>query len=120
MTASIQWLVESAVEVYQLPVDRVFGMKTRLEGNILSDQILQPAPIKKCKAEVLLKYMSGESCFLAGGNTPADQPLLELAELSFVVNSAGFESVIFPAEQKLKQLALKKNWILFEKKVDGF
>ena len=116
VTASIQWLVELAVEMYHLPVDQVLGMKTELEGQVITDKILYPAPVGKHKAEVLLKYFPKESCFLAGGNTPTDQPLLELADLSFVVHSADSENVIFPAEQKLKRLALKKKWILFEKR----
>ena len=115
VTASIEWLVELAVEKYALPVDQVLGMRTKLEGNSLTDQIVRPAPVSKYKAEVLFDRLPEESCFLAGGNTLTDQPLLELAEISFVVNSADSENVIFPAEQKLKQLALEKNWILFEK-----
>ncbi|MCZ0931751.1 MAG: haloacid dehalogenase-like hydrolase [Oligoflexia bacterium] len=116
VTASIQWLVELAVEIYHLPVDLVLGMKTERDGKIITDKILYPAPVGRHKAEVLLKYLPEESCFLAGGNTPTDQPLLELADLPFVVHSANSKNVIFPAEKKLKQLALKKNWILFEKK----
>ena len=116
VTASIQWLIEQAIEIYHLPVDRVLGMKAQLKGKIISDKIVRPAPIGRYKAEVLLKYIQKEACFLAGGNTPTDQPLLERADLPFVVHSADPENVIFPAEQKLKQFALKKNWILFEKK----
>ncbi|MDE0092529.1 MAG: haloacid dehalogenase-like hydrolase [Oligoflexia bacterium] len=120
VTASIQWLVELAVDTYRLPVDRVLGMRTQLEKGVISDKILYPAPIGEYKAEVLLKHVPEESCFLAGGNTLTDAPLLELADLSFVVNSANSENVIFSAEQKLKQLALKKNWILFEREKERF
>ena len=115
VTASIEWLVELAVEKYALPVDRVLGMRTKLEGNRITNQIIRPAPVSQYKAEVLFDRLPEESCFLAGGNTLTDQPLLELAEISFVVNSADSKNIIFPSEQKLKQLALKKNWILFEK-----
>ena len=113
ITASIQWLVELAVEMYHLPIDQVLGMTTKLEGQIMTDQIIQPAP-SLYKSEVLLKYLPDEPCFLAGGNTPSDQPLLELSALPFVVHSADSKNIIFPAEQKLKQQALQKNWILFE------
>ena len=115
VTASIQWLVELAVEICRLPVDQVLGVKTKLEGQVITDQIICPAPLSSHKAEVLLKYLPEESCFLAGGNTLTDQPLLELAELSFVVHSAHFKNMIYQSERKLKQLALKKNWILFER-----
>ena len=115
VTASIQWLVEQAVKIHHLPVDHVLGMKTQLKGEIISDKIIRPAPISGQKAEVLLKRLPKETCFLAGGNTLADQPLLEKADLPFAVISANPENVIFPAEQKLKQFALKKKWILFER-----
>ena len=115
VTASIEWLVELAVEKYNLPVDQVLGMKTKLEGDLITDQIIRPAPISDYKAEVLLDRLPGESCFLAAGNTLTDKPLLEIAEISFIVNSADPDSVIFQTEQKLKQFALQKNWILFEK-----
>ena len=115
VTASIQWLVELAVKTYKLPVDQVLGMKTKLEDQVITEHIIRPAPSGSHKAKVLLQHFQKESCFLAGGNTPADQPLLELAKLPFVVNSANSKNIIFSSEQKLKQLALKKNWLLFEK-----
>ena len=115
VTASIEWLVELAVETYHLPIDQVLGMKTSLEDQIITKNIIYPSPSGFNKAKVLLKHFQKESCFLSGGNTLSDQDLLELAELPFVVNSANSKNIIFSSEQKLKQLALKKNWLLFEK-----
>ena len=115
VTASIQWLVELAVEMQSLPVDQVLGMKTELEDELITDKIIYPVPAGQHKAEVLCQSFSKDSCFLAGGNSPSDQPLLELAEVPFVVHSADSENIIFSAEQKLQQEALKNNWILFEK-----
>ena len=115
VTASIQWLIQLAVKIYQLPVDQVIGMKTELEREIITDKIIRPAPAGKSKAIALSQYFTSESCFLAGGNSPSDQPLLELAELSFMVHSAASDNIIFSAERQLRQEALKKNWILFEK-----
>ena len=115
VTASIQWLVEVAVKKLNLPVDQVIGMKTELKGELITDKIIHPIPAGQNKAEALSKYFSKKSCFLAAGNSPSDQPLLELAEVPFVVHSAVSDNIIFPAERKLREEALKRNWILFEK-----
>lgn len=114
VTASIKWLVESAVKLYNLPVDEVLGVEAKLEGEIISAELLRPAPISGLKGEVFLKYSQGKSCFLAGGNTSSDLPLLEMAEVPFVVHSAGRENENFPAEEKLIKLAVRKNWIIFQ------
>jgi len=115
VTASMKWLVETAVELYNLPVDKVLGVETKLKGNLISSEILRPAPIAGLKGEVFLKYSQGDSCFLAGGNTSTDIPLLEMASVPFVVHSASPGSDFFPAEKKLKELAIKNRWILFQK-----
>ena len=115
VTASMKWLVETAVELYNLPVDKVLGVETKLQGDLISSEILRPAPISGFKGDVFLKHSRGESCFLAGGNTPTDIPLLEMASVPFVVHSASPGSDFFSAEEKLKELAIKNNWILFQK-----
>ena len=129
ITASIQWLVELAVKKEKLPVDQVIGCraelkKTKQAGEVpqefksdllISEQLVQPSPAKDSKAEVFLKEYPKSSCLLAAGNTLSDLPLLELASLPFVVNSAGKDQRVFSAEQKMKEKALEKQWILFEK-----
>ena len=111
----MKWLVEEAVKLYNLPVDKVLGVELKLEGNKISEELLKPAPFSHSKAEVFLQHSSMEKCFLAGGNTFADCPLLEMAEVSFVVHSALKGDEIFSAEEKLKKLAIKNNWIIFER-----
>ncbi len=115
VTASVQWLVEAAVELYNLPVDGVLGVQTKLEESIITEELLRPAPIAGFKAEVFLKHNKGIPCFLAGGNTSSDIPLLEMAEAPFVVHSADRENENFSAEKRLKKMALKNNWIVFQK-----
>ena len=115
ISASIQYLIEEAIEKYDLPVDRVLSvqMKQNKEG-ILSDKIIQPSSHTD-KLKVFLKHYPSGSCFLAAGNTPSDLPLLEHASLSLVVHSAQPDNVIYQKELKMKQLAQQKNWLLFEK-----
>lgn len=114
VTASITWLVEAAIKLYELPVDKILGVETKLQGDFISAELLRPAPVAKFKGEVFLKYSQGEKCFLAGGNTSSDLPLLEMAEIPFIVHSASKENENFPAEEKLKKLAVKNNWIVFQ------
>ena len=114
MTASIRWLVEVAVELYELPVDKVLGVQTQLDGDVISSEIVRPAPVAGFKGEVFLKYSQSEHCFLAGGNTVTDLPLLKMAEVPFVVHSASSGHMMFSAEKKLKDLAIQKGWIVFQ------
>lgn len=114
VTASIKWLIESAVKLYNLPVDKVLGVETKLEGETISAELLRPAPVAGFKGEVFLKQSQREACFLAGGNTSSDLPLLEMAEVPFVVHSAGRGNEDFPAEEKLTKIAIKNNWMIFQ------
>lgn len=114
VTASVQWMVEEAVKMYQLPVDQVLGVRNRLEGDLITGELIQ-TPFKKAKGEVLLNYSGGEACFLAAGNTLTDLPLLEMAKIPIVVHSASSQSPLFATESRLKEQALEKAWILFEK-----
>ena len=114
VTASIKWLVEEAVKFYDLPVDGVLGLETKLEKGILTREIVRPAPLSIFKGEVFLKHSQGKKCFLAGGNTPSDLPLLKMAQCPFVVHSAGQENENFLGESKLRRIAVANNWTLFK------
>ncbi len=115
VTASVTWLIETAVELYDLPVDQVLGVETDLEGALITSKIIRPSPVSEGKGPVFLKHTKGSRCFLAGGNTSSDIPLLEMASLAFVVHSAEPASVFFPIEKKLKNLAVKNHWPIFQK-----
>ena len=115
ISASIQWLLEEAVQIYDLPVDQVLGVQTELSASeVLSDRILKPSSYEN-KAEVFLKNYSPGSCFLSAGNTKSDIPLLEMSDLSFVVHSAASDNVIFQKEMEMKALAAQKKWLVFTK-----
>ena len=119
VTASIKWLVEIAVKLYDLPVDEVLGVETRLRGEYIDSELVHPAPIAQWKGEVFLRHSQGESCFLAGGNTFMDMPLLKMAEVPFVVHSANQGNETFLEEEKLKNWAAKNDWIIFKRLSDS-
>ena len=114
VTASIKWLVETALDLYNIPVDKVLGVEPKLSGDVISSELLEPVPVAQSKGEVFLKCSQGQPCFLAGGNSSSDLPLLKMAKIAFVVHSAPPGHENFPSEDNLKKVALKNHWILFQ------
>ena len=115
VTASIKWLVEEAIQIYGLPVDQVLGVENKLNNGVICKEILKPTPTAHSKGEVVFKYNPNIRCLIAGGNTLADRPLLEMAKIPFMVHSAKKENENFQMEKYFRNLALKQNWIVFEK-----
>ena len=105
---------QKQIELSRAELENLEPFDFKKELNI-SDRIVRPSTGKDSKGEVFLKEYAKESCFLAAGNTRTDLPLLELARLPFVVHSADKNNIIFPGEQKMKELALTKKWLIFEK-----
>ena len=114
ITASLKYLVEEALRINNLVVDQVLGVETKIKEGRLTTEILPPVTYGEGKREAFLKKASGKKLLLAGGNSQGDLSFLELAEVSFVVNSANSEHENFPSEQKMKQWAQKENQFLFE------
>ena len=111
---SNQTETQKQIELSRAELENLEPFDFKKELNI-SDRIVRPSTGKDSKGEVFLKEYAENSCFLAAGNTRTDLPLLELARLPFVVHSAEKNNIIFPAEQKMKELALTKKWLIFEK-----
>ena len=114
VSASMKYLVETAIQCYDLPVDRVLGVETELKDGRLGAKILKPAPFSHFKGEVFLQNSQGKKPFIAGGNTLADLPLLEMAHTAFVVRSAKKGNKNFLSEKKLLTKALQNNWKVFQ------
>lgn len=113
VTASVKPLVETAIQLYDLPVDLVLGVETEIKGGYLGKKVLEPSPVAHLKGEVLLQHSQGEKPFLSGGNTLTDLPLLEMAQRAFVVHSAVQGTPIFLSEKKLVEKAVEKGWEVF-------
>ena len=114
ITASLKYLVEEALKINNLLVDQVLGVETKIEEGRFTAEILPPLTYGEGKKEAFLKKAGGKKLLLAGGNSQGDLPFLELAEVSFVVNSASSENENFSSEQKMKQWAQRENQFLFE------
>ena len=114
VTASIRQLVEVAVRLYDLPVDAVLGVETEIKRGRFSKTIIKPSPVASFKGEVFLEYSEGKKPFIAGGNTLADLPLLEMAQTAFVAHSAQKGNKNFLSETELVKKAAQNNWPVFQ------
>lgn len=115
VTASMQWLVEEAVQLFCLPVDRVLGVRVKLKRGVLTDQLIPPLTFGEGKKQVFLRETGDKTPLFAAGNSPSDCPLMEMASVTLTVHSASKEDTEnFPLEVKMKQLAQKKGWLLLD------
>lgn len=114
VTASLKHLVKEALDRYHLLADEVLGVETEIKNDKFTDCIIEPVTYQEGKKEAWLNYAKNNPPILAGGNSQGDLPLLEIAKIPFIVNSAPSHHENFPSEQKMKEWAKKKNKILLE------
>ena len=128
ISASLEILVEEALKAAGLFADKVCGAKTYTEGGRLSARIFPPLPYGPGKKEALLRLSGGRGGgpasggsrpLLAAGNTLSDLPLLEAAAIPLAVHSAPPGHENFNSERKLKSLAEKRGWMIFESRVES-
>jgi phosphoserine phosphatase len=85
VSASPLYVVEEAVRKLELPVDRVYGMTPWLEQDIVAPRLLEPAPYRTGKVDLLVKEASAVSILGAFGDSAADLPMLALGEVKVAV-----------------------------------
>ena len=111
VTASMKWLVEIAAKDFSIPKERVIGATVYLNNGILTNRIEQ-LPFRETKVNYMQKII-GESPLFAAGNTFWDKDMLYTAtELVLAVCSEDSTGPNFESEQKLKELAIKENWLI--------
>ena len=112
VTASMQWLVEDIVEQYHLPVDKVLGVQVKLNGDILTDELIPPVTYGEGKKQAFLKETDNRPPLFVAGNSPGDLHLLETASLALIVNSAPPQNERnFQGERKMNQLGPGKRLV---------
>ena len=115
VTASMKWLVEEAVKIYDLPVSYVLGVENEVSDGTILEEIKKPAPVRKAKGEAFLNWSGGVRPVLSLGNTLTDEPLLKLSRLPIAVHSAKKESSVFLSEKELKNQAENSGWMVLER-----
>ena len=115
VSASPQWVVEQAVRHYDLPVDCVVGMKTKLDDKkVITDQLVYPLSMEAGKVTAFLERSKNRYPFFASGNTVSDLDLLESStHIKCVVVKAKKGERQYDSEQVLLSIALQKNWFYF-------
>ncbi len=114
VTASLKWLVEEAVKKYNLPIDKVLGMESHIENGKITSKLIEPLTYDLGKREALLQVAGPKKPLLAAGNSPSDLSLLNMAKISFVVNSADSKNENYISEQKMRPYIKKNKWIVFK------
>jgi len=110
-----QWLAQHAAHRhYQIPPERVIGVRTRIVNGILSGEVIPPLPFRKGKA-ASITHRLGASVAIVVGNSKSDVPMLALADrLAIAVQSFGPEHKGFHygSEQKLAAEAAQRGWLV--------
>ena len=113
VTASLSYLVKECCLRIPLNYDKIIGVETLVEAGIVTDKIITPLPYGEGKKQAFLQASGGQTPVFTAGNTTSDQALLELSEVGLVVSSASRGSENFPSEQKMQDLAKKKDWFVW-------
>jgi len=115
VTGGPQWLAQFAAgQQYNIPPERVIGVRTRLVDGVLGSEVIPPVPFRQGKAESIYKHLQAAPHIVVG-NSASDTPMLSTAEhLSIAVQSFGPEhkGFHFRTEQKLATIARKNGWLI--------
>ena len=115
ISASPKWLVEEALNHYDLSVHKTIGIETKIVNGKITDQLLLPLSIKEGKVESFLNTTNQTYPFLVSSNSMSDLSLMNIAtHIQWVVAKAQKGERQYNSEQKLLALAKEKNWFYTE------
>jgi phosphoserine phosphatase len=80
VSATAEWLVEGAIEVLGLPMEAVYGMRARLDGDVVGTRSEVPSCHAEGKVERLRLVYGDEAIRAAFSDSYSDRFLLEAAE----------------------------------------
>ena len=113
VTASVKWAVEPGAQRLGIPFDHVLGVATKIHAGLVTNDQDGLITYREGKLQSLLEKTKGQKPFLSCGNTMGDIALLEGAtELALCVGAATKDSELFPAEEKLREAAATKPWLV--------
>lgn len=104
----------AARRYFDVPPERVLGVRTRVAGGVLTGEVIPPVPFREGKMRAMERLIGKEILF-AAGNTGSDVPMLEQAQLlPIAVHSFGPETPGFhhKAEQELLKEAGRRGWLI--------
>ena len=111
VSSSLKWVLEEALKVYNIPLENIIGVETKINRKIITNKLVLPAPIHKDKVKAFQSRTNKALPLFVAGNTLADQALLELAsDVRLVVTTASPEQRNYDSERKLLKIAKTRNW----------
>ena len=113
VTASIKIVVKKTIAKYNLPVDKVLGMRPQLENRTFVEAIKPPMTYGPGKKEALLEHVDPSKVVLAAGNSVSDFDLLKMAKIPLLVTTAPKDSPLYSLEQEAYEYGKKNNWMIF-------
>ncbi|MEW6056907.1 MAG: haloacid dehalogenase-like hydrolase [Bdellovibrionota bacterium] len=113
VSGSTEWVVAAGAEAaFGVSAERVIGSAVTVENGRLTDKIARRIPYRDGKA-LLVDEVIGTRPLFAAGNTYWDKELLFTAtELVLAVNSESEHEVNFASEQRLKEIAVERKWLV--------
>ena len=115
VTGGPQWLAQfAAAQQYNIPPERVIGVRTRLVDGVIGSEVIPPIPFRQGKAKAIHKHLQATPHIVVG-NSASDAPMLATAEhLSIAVQSFGpdHKGFHYRTEQKLATIAQKNGWLI--------
>jgi phosphoserine phosphatase len=112
VTASVAWAVEPGGIRLGVPMENVLGVRTKVQRDVVTDLQEGVITYREGKLEALLEVTDGRKPFFASGNTMGDLALLEGAKLSLAVGAAQEGQELFATEERLRQEAIARNWLI--------
>ena len=112
VSASPEWAVREAVQHYKLPVDHILGLKTKLNGGVITDTLEYPLTYGSGKINAFLQASKNAVPFFASGNSVSDLDLMKLAShFQLAVASASPGHRQYDSERVLLSLARRCSWM---------
>lgn len=111
VTASIKWAVEAGAVAVGIPPERVIGVETEIQNDLITDIVKHPITYRQGKVDALKIFTQNKVPFLCSGNTMGDFELLSCAsQFRLVVSAASLDERNYATELQLIQAAKNNNW----------
>ncbi len=102
VSSSSHWVIRSGMRGFGIPNDRILAAEAAVENGIVEDRLIR-VPSGPGKPEAIRSVLkSAPDC--AFGNAIWDREMLSMAKHAFVINP----------NQDLKEIALARNWPIYE------
>jgi len=107
ISSAVRWAAEAAASWFDVPAERVVGVRLEVEAGALSSNIEPPLPWGPGKAEAIRRFVKKRP-FMAVGDSKEDLEMLEMAQdLAIVVGS----------DPELVSVSVERGWLIVD--LDG-